>query len=132
MWNDSFDKSFRVLKTLYYLSCNINIFFLKFVNKKSNQEDLNYEKSHKQYQLKILTKYSVFDIIVEKLFIYLSNEYRPSREHFPQIGLQNLTYVRCSEGSFACHAFIRFQGHLQGPVTRTPNADRLEEDSLFS
>ena len=69
-----------------------SIFFLKFVNKKSNQEDLNYEKSHKQYQLKRLTKYSVFDIIGENLFIYLSNEYRPSREHFPQIGLQNLTF----------------------------------------
>ena len=55
-------------------------FLLKFVNIKSNQEDLNYEKSHKQYQLKRLTKYSssVFDIIGENLFIYLPNEYLES------------------------------------------------------
>ena len=51
-------------------------------------------------------------------------------------GLHNLTYARhlwpfSSEGSLACHTYYNTYGayiyneHIRGPVTLTPNAERL-------
>lgn len=83
------------------------------------------KNSNKWFQQKRLAKYSVFDIIGGVLPIYLCNGYIVSPlSRNAKFNLSLSIYVCCSEGPFACHAFIRFQGHLQGPVTITPNADR--------